>query len=623
MATKKNVALSIVTGGLVLLISLVFGPASTLAAISLTDAWGDSLGQSEFTDILYLDVREESTDLVFRIDFADISFGVNGAILLDTDGDLTTGGGSSGEVTEASIQFTVARFGIWTAAFYPSEGSPQDIGGEIIGNQFVVYLPISLLPNGTERLRLALLTANDFACDGRDRVPDSGYVVFESGEVSTLSENGNLAQVSALSDPEGDTTSPVDLRGINLEDDGDYVRIRIHYHHGIQPADMDRVGLGFVSIDADGDILTGFQNAMGTFPTFGIDAYLYATLFPQSVGGSEEIELWIQDPADPAEVARVVVGGFTSDSWFERGTDWLEAVIPAVTLPTISANAVVRVNAMVAETGQWDDFPETGGLSVADGTIIPFLSCTGAESGTTDPAGDSYGLGNDNDDFVGMTACPYEEGILLAVRYADLDFFQGEAMTSIHFDVDQDRTTGEETTYASGAMTLGVEKTMVYQLSSTSGGTPVTFVSANGTSTAAGAGGGTGGTPSFLSILVDGSTGVEARGINALFTMNFYTETVYITIPDRLLGNTGGMDLHALSMSTGVGVPVFSDEIPESTLYSVESTNAGGSDDGSQDGSQDGSDDDQQNTQTDGDSDSDSGGGGGCFLASCFFEARI
>ena len=203
-----------------------------------------------------------------------------------------------------------------------------------------------------------------------------------------------------------------------------------------------------------------------------------------------------------------------------------------------------------------------------------------------------------------LSACPYAEGILLTVRYADLDFFEGEAMTSIHLDVDQDRTTGEETTYASGAMTLGVEKTMVYQLSSTSGGTPVTFVSANGTSTAGGAGGGTGGSPQFLAILVNGSTGSQVRGLTALFTMNFYTETVYVTIPDRLLENSGGMDMHALSMSTGVGVPVFSDEVPDTTRYSVDSTNNNGSNG------------DDPGTQADIGGGS-GGGGGGCFLETC------
>jgi hypothetical protein len=604
MKTMRNIALSAINGCLLLLLNIVLGPVPALAAVTLTDASSDSIGQSEFTDMLSLDVREEGAELIFRIGFTDLSFGVNGAILLDTDGDATTGGCSAGAVTEASIQFSVARFGIWTATFYSCEGSPQDLSAQLSGNQFIVHLPISLLPNGTEPLRLALLSANDFQCDGRDRMPDSGYVAFENGVVYAMRGTGNPPQVSALTDLEGDESPPVDLRGVKLEDDGDYVRIRIYYHHSIRAADMDRVGLSFVSIDADGDILTGFQNAMGTFPTFGIDAYLYFTLFPQSVGGSEDVELSIQDPSDPAEVAGVMVGSFVSDSWFERGPDWVEAVIPSVTLPKLSANASIRVAAMVAETDQWDEFPETGGLSVADGTVIPFFSCTGPSIATTDPEGDSFGLGKDNDDFVELSACPYAEGILLTVRYADLDFFEGEAMTSIHLDVDQDRTTGEETTYASGAMTLGVEKTMVYQLSSTSGGTPVTFVSANGTSTAGGAGGGTGGSPQFLAILVNGSTGSQVRGLTALFTMNFYTETVYVTIPDRLLENSGGMDMHALSMSTGVGVPVFSDEVPDTTRYSVDSTNNNGSNG------------DDPGTQADIGGGS-GGGGGGCFLETC------
>jgi hypothetical protein len=82
--------------------------------------------------------------------------------------------------------------------------------------------------------------------------------------------------------------------------------------------------------------------------------------------------------------------------------------------------------------------------------------------------------------------------------------------------------------------------------------------------------GGTGGSgPMFTTILVEGSTGDVIRGINPLFTLNFYSERVYMTIPYRLMDDDDGMDARAVTMSGAFGTATFADEIPNSGVFSI------------------------------------------------------
>ena len=236
--------------------------------------------------------------------------------------------------------------------------------------------------------------------------------------------------------------------------------------------------------------------------------------------------------------------------------------------------------------GLFDSFPDSGGVKLKDGSVKIFNACQLQEMSVSDPVGDSFAFGGDNDDLIAMKACHYNEGVLCTVGYSDLQLI-GEALTSINLDLDRSVSTGEPTYNFSGDTLMGVEKSLVYQLSSTQSGRPVGRTDGTGTMVYFGGMGGSG--PMFTTILVEGSTGNVIRGINALFTLNFYSERVYITIPYRLLNDDNGMDAHAVTMSGAFGTASFDDEIPDSGVFSIRS-NRGCEGDFEPDGDVDGSD---------------------------------
>ena len=578
-------------------VGLMLSPYHSQARASfvIQDPPGDAQGSSSFTDILSLNVSEENATITFALAIQDSSQGFTGAILLDLDGNRQTHGGTLDAITEAIIEFNAAILGIATAQFFDKFGTATDLECELGNNDFIIELPRSLIPDAAADFEVAALAASDFLCDGRDRIPDEGFANIDTGKIHVDNEGLSLNSLSVLNDSSGDSATPADLRGVTGEQQGEHLIFRVYYHHSIKPEDMDEVSITTLSLDLDGSIMTGFQNAAGIFPTFGVDAYFYCMIYHSAVGGKTEIDLSLQDPAKPAETGKVRIGKFSSDSCFRRSDNFIEISIPLGLLPAVTDDAVMIVDALTPLLSFYDAFPDNGGLLLKDISIRPFNSCATGVSSVTDPQGDSFGFGKDNDDFVEMRACHCKEGTLMVVKYSDFHFL-GEAMTSMHLDTDQSASTGEQTSNSAGDTWMGIEKTLVYQLGSTSGGTPVSFVSNKGVVTPAGAGGGVGGAPIFRAIMVEGSSGDLIRGINQLFTLNFQTNEVYVTIPYPLLDDDGSMDVHAWSMSVGGGIPTFDDEIPDSGLFSFQN-------------SEELMPEEDSNRESDG-----TGGSGGCFI---------
>ena len=536
------------------------------AAVSVTDPVGDSYDAAPFTDIVLLEAVQNITNITFKLDFVDLSRGLNGTFLIDTDGNRQSHGSELSYITEARIEFTVVFLGICWAQFYDSDGNDHDLSCWVAGNSFFVDVPLVLLPASMDHVEVAGLVSFDFLCEGRDRIPDEGYMRLSTGVVHIDNEGLILTPLSMLSDPAGDSSSPTDLKGFEVEAVGEHLVIRTHYHHSIEPHDFNEVSIGMLHLDLDGDILTGFQNATGVFPTFGVDAYLYYTLNPRALGGNIEINLTLQDPTRPMETTIIQVGKHSTGSSYRRSNDWIECTIPLGILPSITDAAAVVVQSMSPIRWLFDSFPDSGGVKLTDGSAKGFNVCQSQEVFVTDLPGDSFAFGGDNDDLIAMKACHYIEGVLCTVEYTDLRLI-GEGLTAINFDLDRNASTGEPTYNYFGDTLMGIEKSIVYQLSSIQSGRPVGRVDGTGTMTYFGGTGGSG--PMFTTILVEGSTGDVIRGINPLFTLNFYSERVYITIPYRLMDDDDGMDARAVTMSGAFGTATFADDIPNSGFFSI------------------------------------------------------
>ncbi len=561
-----NILLSTITGLSIALSLLVY--TSAWAAVSITDPSGDAYGASPFSDFLAMQITESDSKLTFKLDFVDLHQGAMGAILLDLDGNRQTHGNASSNITEARIEFHISIIGICTAIYYDHEENSEYLNCWVSGNSFYTDLSSSLLSSDIELLEVAAVASINFLCEGRDRIPDEGYLRMSSGEVHIDNEGLLLAPLSLLTDP-ADAPPPVDLKGMEIEVVGEHLVIRSHYQHLIGPHDINEASVGMVSLDADGDILTGFQNASGVFPTFGVDAYVFYTVYPWALGGNVDVTLTIQDSEQPVETASVQMGKFSSDSCFFRGSDFIELSIPLSLLPEMTDEALLLINAMEPVAGLFDSFPDGGAIQLTDGSLKSYNTCQSEEVYISDPLGDSFAFGGDNDDLLELRACSYEEGTLLSVNYSELQLI-GEALTSIHFDIDQNISTGEHTLNFTGDTEIGVEKTLVSQLSSSAGTRPVARGSG---STKAYYGGGPGSSPFFTAIMVEGSSGDLIRGINSLYTLHFGLNRVYITIPHRLFNDNNGMDIHAVTMSGAFGTATFDDEIPNPGVFSLNDPN--------------------------------------------------
>ncbi len=560
--TKKLVWFLVFIMGIALLV--FFSDESHAAKMS--DPAGDSFGGSPFNDFIEMEFTETESNYLFRIRFSNLSQGTNGCLLLDADGNRNTQGSPYGTITEYSIEFTIAILGICNAQLFKGVDATY-LNCWVSGNDFNIVIPKSTLADTLSTVEIAAVSASNFLCNGRDRIPDNGYWSPHTGTIHI--EDGGLSFdfLSTLSDPAGDEPSPVDLKGFQTWKQGEHLVFRVYYHHSIEARDIDAVSWNSVNLDLDKDILTGFQNTSEIYPTFGIDTSIQFSIYPWVLGGSVEANLYRPKPSEPEKTVPIQIGKFATDSYFRRSENWVEFSIPIALLPTVTQRSVVILSSMEPVAGDIDMYPDEGGLSLYTGATIPIQSCSSEVQMINDPIDDSFAFGMDNDEIVRVAACQSKDATLLSVQYKRLDMI-GEALTALRMDLDSNANTGEIISNFAHNTQLGIEKTFVYQFISTSGGPPaarqvggeVVFF-----------GGSTGGTPSFMAILVEGAAGELLRGINTLVTVHLGRKEIYVTVPHRMFTDDGSMNLHTATMSTAYGTAVPSDEAPNSGVFSIAS----------------------------------------------------
>lgn len=473
---------------------------SSLTA-SISDTVGDADGGFSFSDITALQVDETDTTLTFQLNFADLSQGAYVDILLDLDGNRQTH--NIGTVTEAIISVQSAILGI-TEAFYVAPELSENLDSWSYENSLFVELPKSLLPGNTDNLEIAAIASSDLLCSGWDRSPNQGYWRLSDGQIHIDNEGLNLSTISWLNDAVGDANEPVDLQGIEIEAMGENLLFRHYFNHSIESEEISDAIAGSISLDLDGNILTGFANVFEKFPTFGIDARIDYYQYPWALGGGFEATL-IYEPNPDSDLVEVNIGNHWTDSCYRIEDNRLEISIPLSLLPPITDRAVVLSDAL-APLGDMDWAPDRGGIKLTDGSIEPFLSWGTPEYGVSDPTGDSYAFGYDNDDITEVKASRYLEGILMQVDYTDLRL-EGLGMTVIDFDLNRDSNTD---------ISLAFD--------------------------------------GYTAILIDGSNGEIIQSANSLVTMDFGNNSAYVNIPDLILGSSENMDVVVRTIDPDYGL---------------------------------------------------------------------
>ena len=468
---------------------------------SISDTVGDAEGAFPFSDITALQVDETATTLTFQLNFADLSQGAYVDILLDLDGNRQTH--NIGTVTEAIISVQSAILGI-TEAFYVGPELSENLVSWIEGNSLFVELPKSLLPANTDNLEIAAIASSDLLCSGWDRSPNQGYWRLSDGQIHIDNEGLNLPTISWLNDTVGDANEPVDLQGIEIEAIGEHLVFRHYFNHSITSEDISDAIAGSISLDLDGNILTGFANVFEKFPTFGIDARIDYYQYPWALGGDFEATL-IYEPNPGTDLVEVNIGNHWTDSCYRIGDNWLEVSIHLSLLPPITEQAVVLSDAL-APLGDMDWAPNQGGIRLTDGSIEPFLTWGTPEYSISDPTGDSYAFGYDNDDITEVKASRYLDGILMQVDYTDLRL-EGLGMTVIDFDLDRDSDTD---------ISLAFD--------------------------------------GYTAILINGSSGEIIQSANSLVTVDFGNNSAYVNIPDLILGSSENIDVVVRTIDPDYGL---------------------------------------------------------------------
>ncbi len=509
-------------------------PVELLAMVY--DATGDSDGATN-TDFTFLAVGDDGTNLLFQLDFvAGGSYGAQGQILLDTDGDRTTPAGEA--LTEARIDWYFGILGICSASYADAGGFHQNLACGVDNTSLIIALPKSLLPDGGAHLQVAASSNLDLACSGYDRVPDGGFLDVSSDSVVVQTGGFAMAPLSVLSDPAGDASAVADLQGVEVERVGENLRLRAVFHHSIEAGDLPDILSGTIGLDTDGRLITGFENTYETWPTFGLDVTIDYQLFPSSLGGGVDVGLTVSDPANPAISYETGIPGFGTDGCYRVSGNVLEVSVPLALLPTLSAEAVVLATTLDL-MGSGSDRLDGGGYNLQTGQLVPFLSWQSPDAGVSDPVGDNFISGFDNEDLTGLRACRYDGGVLIEVLYKELRV-TGEAMTAVHFDADANPATGAPRLNMAGTTAMGIERSVLAQWIY----------------------------PSLYVITVQGGSD-QYTEVPQLATINFAGMWLHLTVPYELLGASGPMDVYTMTMSGAYAPLTPQDDAPDHGVLSI------------------------------------------------------
>jgi hypothetical protein len=278
-----------------------------------------------------------------------------------------------------------------------------------------------------------------------DRAPDSGVLNTLNGSVR-IPHPGNSLAGGSIADLAGDSTSP-DITGLDVDVEGGVVNIVVTYNQNVEPGDLSYGEdlTGWILIDADQTLATGFTNTEQAPPTFGID-YRIEYVLGRSIGTDASITK-VDHESDLTksgitQTTGVLLGVPYNDATFKVVANQVFLGIPLGLFGYDDGNVDVTIDSFTVFgllDGDIDSAPDfgDGALDTSCGSIKPLLSCTGPEVSITDPVGDSSGFGLDGDDLTGVDVCSAENVLLVTVAYSSLSPDDG-AVTTVAFDTDQD-----------------------------------------------------------------------------------------------------------------------------------------------------------------------------------------
>ncbi|SDF49337.1 hypothetical protein SAMN04488589_0687 [Methanolobus vulcani] len=431
----------ILLAGLVL--TIIIGIAGTsYAAIS------DTIGDFDSQDISSLDVSTDGNNLYITItcteDVADYSF--YGAVFIDTDKNVLTGYADNG--ADYVYQFSYMSI-IYSEPMVTTTLNDNTLYSDSIyaqGNQIFITLPLSALGNDDGNMNVVvalhdqMVKALDF-----DRAPDQGVFNTATGSVET---SGLDLAGGTVTDKIGDTSS-ADIREMSASVTNDVLNVEVIYNQNIESSGYSYGEdiTGWISIDADQKLATGFTNTEQAPPTFGVDyriEYAVGALTGTDANikmiktGSEMAKLGYSDTRSTP------IGVPYNDATFKVSGNKVFLGIPLSMLGNDDGNMYITADSFSLQGslgGEMDSVPDygQGALNTADGSIKPLLAYGADKKTLTDAAGDSTGFGYDGDDIISADIGFTDNIMLITIAYASLELDDG-AITTVYFDTNQDNS---------------------------------------------------------------------------------------------------------------------------------------------------------------------------------------
>ncbi|MGP8321146.1 MAG: PGF-CTERM sorting domain-containing protein [Methanosarcinaceae archaeon] len=428
---------------LFLLATVMLNGADYALATSITDPAGDFY----FPDISGVTATVDGGNLniviacVENIQDNDIA----GAVFIDTDQDYSTGYIHSPGY-DYVYQFFVMPI-IYSDPIKSVTLNDNIINTDtlnIAGNRIIITIPLSILGNDNGDLDIVVTThtqivkALDF-----DRAPDFGVLNLNDGSVKVPYPTNSDAGGSII-DRLGDSSSS-DIVDLDTNVENGFLNIVITYNKNIEPADLSYVDdlNGWIFIDADQNLATGFTNTEQAPPTFGIDYRIEYTI--GRILGTDASITKIDHGSDLAktgypQTTGVPIGVPYNDATFKVVQNKVFLGIPLGLLGHDEGNMDIVADSFTVQNilNDYESVPDNGqgALDTSKGSIKPLLSCTDSNVIITDPAGDSTGFGVDGDDITGIEACYAGDTLLVTITYSSLSLDDG-AVTTIALDTDQ------------------------------------------------------------------------------------------------------------------------------------------------------------------------------------------
>ncbi|ETA67710.1 hypothetical protein MettiDRAFT_1141 [Methanolobus tindarius DSM 2278] len=432
---------------IILLAGLVFAIISGMTGTSCA-AISDTVGDFDSQDISSLDVSSDGNNLYITITCTDsvTDYSFYGAVFVDTDQNVLTGYADNG--ADYVYQFGYMSI-IYSEPMVTTTLNDNTLYSDSIyvqGNQIFITLPLSALGNDDGNMNVVvvlhdqMVKALDF-----DRAPDQG--VFNTATRSIETSGLNLAG-GIVTDKIGDSNS-ADIREMSASVTNGVLNIEVTYNQNIEPSGYSygEDVTGWISIDTDQKLATGFTNTEQAPPTFGVDyriEYAVGTL----TGTDASIKMLDTDSdmtsLGYSDTKSKSIGVPYNDASFKVSGNKVSLEIPLTMLGNDDGNMYITTDSFSLQgsmNGEIESVPDygQGALNTADGSIKPLLAYGTDKKTLTDAAADSAGFGYDGDDIVTADIGFTDNIMLITIAYSSLELDDG-AITTVYFDTNQDNS---------------------------------------------------------------------------------------------------------------------------------------------------------------------------------------